>query len=738
MEDQPEESWYEYHTPYQDMHSSVINPKKYHQVPRPPKPKANRPSAAGQPPISIIHETPQEAEEGLQEKRVPDFPRSLYTDNHELQEQLVRLELPEDSTEYSFLFGFKHDGQEYDYPSAINNLSSAQKLSTIVDINDSDLEKIVNHNDPAEGYRFYISRDIHSFSENGLRYIFGGHQFNPDFLHSLAFHERTGINSHFQTERSNNGYYVGRVRKSHDVYLTLPLREAVSPKWREEELLERFSRIDPRSSLDLFGAAGEKTTLADIYGLAVYLQYDISSRRTVVFLKMRMGIGKLIQAIKSSFEAYHVVYGQDIREEEEEGEKGEEGEEEEELPAESTLTTVNMETLNKKEVDREGTDEISTEQEIMEPKHSDEESNDKYDRSKPNQEKTDQGETDEQNSNGEKAGGSRKSEGEGSESGDESGENDQDGSSEYYYEEESADEASRGPRRRPSYKEPHDPYFIIIIILKVWIDTFKQSTYEAVYNNTTWLDEKIQEFIKLGGSRTAYDDLNFKIHTTQRSIAQINTEISETVSIFTQLADQHKKFKLAISYGGIPESELVHQQIDRLKQQIEGLQRMFLQEQTKIETCSRWLSEAMSHRNTEAIKAATTAMSGILEQTEKLTAESRKEAKLMSQIAINTQKDGQSMKIIAILTMIFLPGSFVSSVFGWNIISFDVSDDGSQRLVISTQGLQIFFIFFFLFTFITILGCWIWVSNSQKNLTLANADIQRSDEDNKETEKKAA
>ncbi|KAF3108574.1 hypothetical protein TWF102_010699 [Orbilia oligospora] len=144
----------------------------------------------------------------------------------------------------------------------------------------------------------------------------------------------------------------------------------------------------------------------------------------------------------------------------------------------------------------------------------------------------------------------------------------------------------------------------------------------------------------------------------------------------------------------------------------------------------------MSHRNTEAIKAATVEMSKILEQTGKLTAENRKEAKLMSQIAINTQKDGQSMKIIAILTMIFLPGSFVSSVFGWNIISFDVSEDGSQSLVISKGGLQIFLISFFTFTIVTISGCWIWiwVWNSQKSLTLANADIQRSGEDEKAVE----
>ncbi|KAF3287659.1 hypothetical protein TWF970_007370 [Orbilia oligospora] len=284
----------------------------------------------------------------------------------------------------------------------------------------------------------------------------------------------------------------------------------------------------------------------------------------------------------------------------------------------------------------------------------------------------------------------------------------------------------------PPSKSRKNPFFIVIIILKAWIDTFKKSTYQTVYNNTTWLDEKTQEFIQHDGDKAMYNDLNFKIHVTQRSIAQIETELAEAVSIFEKLEYQHNEFKKIMDdYPVMEGSNSVTQQISQVQQEVKALQMLFWQEATKIKTCSKWLSEAMSHRNTEAIKAATVEMSKILEETEKLTSENRKEAKLMSQIAINTQKDGQSMKIIAILTMIFLPGSFVSSVFGWNIISFDVSEDGSQSLAISKQGLQIFLIFFFTFTIVTISGCWIWVSNSQKSLTLANADIQRSGEDEK-------
>ncbi|KAF3317954.1 hypothetical protein TWF173_009774 [Orbilia oligospora] len=604
------------------------------------------------------------------ETRIPAFPRNLFTDPQRLQEKLAILGLPEDSRDYSFLLGFDREGQEYDYLSAIDNLSSKKELGTIVDMNDRDLEKITNHEDNSEAYRFYILRDIRSFSEKGLRYIFGGHNFSPDFLHSLAFRERIGINSRVLSRgepwEQNDTIY--------GLHFTLPLRETVSPRWGEEVQLGRFSQIDHRSSLELFGTDGERTTLADIYGLAFYLHYDNRTQKTTVFIKMRIGIGKMIQSLRNTFRTYNDMQMQRSRqipveipmkspvriileEDISDGKLDEAETEEGGLGEKKTYENQMVEEIYKEQL--EGADEDSNESEISDL-------------------------------------------------------------SEYSL---------------PPSESRKNPFFIVIIILKAWIDTFKKSTYQTVYNNTTWLDEKTQEFIQHDGDKAMYNDLNFKIHVTQRSIAQIETELAEAVSIFEKLEYQHNRFKKIMDdYPVMEGSNSVTQQISQVQQEVKALQMLFWQEATKIKTCSKWLSEAMSHRNTEAIKAATVEMSKILEETEKLTSENRKEAKLMSQIAINTQKDGQSMKIIAILTMIFLPGSFVSSVFGWNIISFDVSEDGSQSLAISKQGLQIFLIFFFTFTFVTISGCWIWVSNSQKSLTLANADIQRSGEDEKAVE----
>ncbi|KAF3195347.1 hypothetical protein TWF225_003745 [Orbilia oligospora] len=540
-------------------------------------------------------------------------------------------------------------------------------------MNDGDLEKITNHEDNAEAYRFYISRDIRSFSEKGLRYIFGGHHFSPDFLHSLAFHERIGINTQIFGDND-----WGQNSMIYGLYFTLPLRETVSPRWGEEVQLGRFSQIDHRSSLELFGTDGERTTLADIYGLAFYLRYDRRTLKTTVFIKMRIGISKMIQSLRNTFRTYNDMQMQRSRK----------------IPIKIPVKIPSHGIVLEEDISDGKLDGAGTEEGGLGGKKTDENQMVEEEIYEKQLEEADEREINELDGRGN--GEDTNAE----ETGKERNEDEDDNESE-------ASDSSGYILPLPTSRQ--DPFFIVIIVLKAWINTFKKSTYQTVYNNTTWLDDKTQEFIRNKGDKTMYDDLNFKIH--------------------------HNEFRNITGFVSFMKgSRSVKQQICQVEQEVKALQMLFWQEATKIETCSKWLSEAMSHRNTEAIKAATVEMSKILEQTEKLTAENRKEAKLMSQIAINTQKDGQSMKIIAILTMIFLPGSFVSSVFGWNIISFDVSEDGSQSLVISKQGLQIFLISFFTFTIVTISGCWIWVWNSQKSLTLANADIQRSGEDEKAVE----
>ncbi|KAF3103834.1 hypothetical protein TWF706_004866 [Orbilia oligospora] len=414
----------------------------FNESPKPPTPKGiPRPFD----PL-VVNGSNGASQQHLDKKnRIPAFPRDLYTDHQRLQEQLAILGLPEDSRDYSFLLGFNNEGQEYDYLSAIGNLSSKKELGTIVDMNDRDLEKITN-----------------IFSENG------------DW---------------------------GQSSTIYGLYFTLPLRETVSPRWGEEVRLGRFSQIDHRSSLELFGTDGERTTLADIYGLAFYLHYDYRTLKTTVFIKMRIGISKMIQSLRNTFRTYNDMQMQRSRK----------------IPIKIPVKIPSHGIILEEDISDGKLDGAGTEEGGLGGKKTDENQMVEEEIYEKQLEGADEREINELNGRGN--GEDTNAE----ETGKERNEDEDDNESEV--------SDSSGYILPPSTSR-QDPFFIVIIVLKAWINTFKKSTYQTVYNNTTWLDQKTQEFIRNEDDKTMYDDLNFKIHVTQRSIAQIETELAEAISIF--------------------------------------------------------------------------------------------------------------------------------------------------------------------------------------------------------------
>ncbi|KAF3199751.1 hypothetical protein TWF191_004237 [Orbilia oligospora] len=121
-------------------------------------------------------------------------------------------------------------------------------------------------------------------------------------------------------------------------------------------------------------------------------------------------------------------------------------------------------------------------------------------------------------------------------------------------------------------------------------------------------------------------------------------------------------------------------------------------------------------------------MRQIAEESKKINEANSKESEIMTQIAVSTQKDGRSMKFLAFLTMMYLPGAFVSSIFGWSIISFDVGDDGAQQLIVAKQW-WLFAVSAVGLTVLTMAGCFIWIWMSQKKLTIGKAKSDRVAED---------
>ncbi|KAE8454571.1 hypothetical protein EG329_000194 [Mollisiaceae sp. DMI_Dod_QoI] len=85
------------------------------------------------------------------------------------------------------------------------------------------------------------------------------------------------------------------------------------------------------------------------------------------------------------------------------------------------------------------------------------------------------------------------------------------------------------------------------------------------------------------------------------------------------------------------------------------------------------------------------------------------------------QEDSQSMKTVAIMTLVFLPGTAVASIFGSQFFNADFSDSGMGHLKVSSD----FWLFWVLFggvTGITLLAWWIWLSTSTKRRFAAHLE----------------
>ncbi|KAF3171486.1 hypothetical protein TWF788_009708 [Orbilia oligospora] len=337
--------------------------------------------------------------------------------------------------------------------------------------------------------------------------------------------------------------------------------------------------------------------------------------------------------------------------------------------------------------------------------------------------------------------------------------------------------------------DQRDPFFILVLVLKNWFEVWR-TTKIIIQGITEWLDVKVQEFITSKGNEVLYNDINSKLHYTHRYISQINVEIAESNSIFQMVYEQHANFlkfaglKSEMSIG-------IKEQLAGLKLDMKILEFDLRLELDKIKTSSTWLSTSISLKHAEAMRIAneesqkaslalkentlamkmiaevnqrdtlamkenTDAMKEngtllqelaqetlnsnrevkvngdlmrqIAEESKKINEANSKESEIMTQIAVSTQKDGRSMKVLAFLTMMYLPGAFVSSIFGWSIISFDVGDDGAQQLIVAKQW-WLFAVSAVGLTVLTMAGCFIWIWMSQKKLTIGKAKSDRVAED---------
>ncbi|KAK6538164.1 hypothetical protein TWF694_011046 [Orbilia ellipsospora] len=258
----------------------------------------------------------------------------------------------------------------------------------------------------------------------------------------------------------------------------------------------------------------------------------------------------------------------------------------------------------------------------------------------------------------------------------------------------------------------------------------------------------------------------------------MNSEIANSKGVLKKIREQHLQFLQCTSIWS-EDSARIREQLSVLESEVNGLHFDIQKEREKLKTSSVWLSTSLSLKHNEAVRTAsaesqkasfalkenTAAMRAIahinredtfamkentsemklngallrelVEETlksnqalRKITEMNAKESATITQIAVNTQKDGQSMKFLKFLTTMYLPAAFVSSIFGRSIISFDVSEDETQMLVVAKQW-WIYVVSTAILTIFTIIGSFLWIKKTQSDQTIKQAQMQRIVEDQK-------
>ncbi|KAJ5970424.1 uncharacterized protein N7479_000342 [Penicillium vulpinum] len=79
-----------------------------------------------------------------------------------------------------------------------------------------------------------------------------------------------------------------------------------------------------------------------------------------------------------------------------------------------------------------------------------------------------------------------------------------------------------------------------------------------------------------------------------------------------------------------------------------------------------------------------------------------------ARIARDARKDSMSMKIIAAVTLIYLPATFVCSLFGTNLVAFDTSSEGGEPSFVVSSLWWLYLAFAVPLTMLTMFGFWLW------------------------------
>lgn len=181
--------------------------------------------------------------------------------------------------------------------------------------------------------------------------------------------------------------------------------------------------------------------------------------------------------------------------------------------------------------------------------------------------------------------------------------------------------------------------------------------------------------------------LTHALHNLMIHIVRWKTEIQLTLEIVDGLRREHNRF-----YGmvlRIPDeldrSQVYHRVQDNLRNSTQTLTSNLLEVnefQGRVNNLITLMLHTVDIRSGHKLKDLNTDIAKSSEIMRRIAERGREDNAIMAEIAKDTKKDSTIMKTIAILTMMYVPASFVTSIFGMQLIKV-VGDHGHETLALA-------------------------------------------------------
>lgn len=243
-----------------------------------------------------------------------------------------------------------------------------------------------------------------------------------------------------------------------------------------------------------------------------------------------------------------------------------------------------------------------------------------------------------------------------------------------------------------------------------------QTAHQPPANRQPTLDEQIMEDLTCEVHEEDADQ--FSILEMQR-IQAIEEKLNSALLVLK--GNQKALSQLRDFYQTISEhkfdSQTYRQDAEQFSDQITNVLSDLEMQAWRLETLQKLLSDRkilfsaiIEHRTAEANKDLAKRAQKSQENMEKMTNQ-------MSDIAEKTQQETVSMRIITLVTLFFLPGTFISTLMSTSIIQFDSNDSGDFQRLYSSEALALFFeisVPLMAATFIAWYAIYLWVKHRQK------------------------